>query len=120
MTQQLVVDVRHEDAYTVIAVAGEIDIDSAPELREVLQEVTDAGVDRLIFDLTDVTFVDSVGLGVLVLARKKMLLRQGSVGVVAPTRRVIAIFRISGLDKLFRLRPTLAAVLADEDPAEPA
>lgn len=120
MTQQLVVDVRPEGAYTVIEVAGEIDIDSAPELREVLLEVTDAGADRLVFDLTDVTFVDSVGLGVLVLARKKMRLRQGSVAIVAPTRRLIAIFKISGLDKQFRLRPTLAAVLADEDPAEPA
>ena len=120
MTQELVVEVRQQGAFTVIDVSGEIDIDTAPELREVLLEVTDAGADRLVFDLSRVTFVDSVGLGVLVLARKKMLLRQGSVGIVAPTRRVVAIFKISGLDKLFRLRPTLAAVLADQDPAEPA
>ena len=120
MTQQLTVDVRHEAPFTVIEVAGEIDIDTAPQLREVVVEVTDAGADRLVFDLSGVTFVDSIGLGVFVLARKKMLLRRGTVDIVASTRRVVAIFRIAGLDELFRLRPTLAAVFADEDPAEPA
>lgn len=120
MGQQLVVDVRQDDPFTVIEVGGEIDVDTAAQLREMVIEVADAGADRIVFDLTDVTFVDSVGLGVFVLARKKMLLRRGSVGIVAPTRRVIAIFRISGLDEVFRLRPTLAAVRADEDPAEPA
>lgn len=122
MVQQLTVDVQHDPPFTVIRVEGEIDIDTAPRLREVVAEVTDAGAgtDRLVFDLTDVSFVDSIGLGVFVLARKKMLLRQGSVSIVAPTRRVIAIFRISGLDELFRVRPTLAAVYGDDDPAEPA
>jgi anti-sigma B factor antagonist len=120
MTQQLIVDVRQDDEFTVIEVTGEIDIDTAPQLRDVVAQVTDAGADRLVFDLTHVTFVDSIGLGVFVLARKKMLLRRGSVGIVAPTRRLIAIFKISGLDELFTLRPTLAAVFADEDPAEPA
>ena len=120
MTQHLTVDVRHDVPFTVIAVSGEIDIDTAPELREVVAEVTDAGADRLVFDLSDVTFVDSIGLGVFVLARKKMLLRQGTVDIVASTRRVVAIFTIAGLDDVFALRPTLAAVFADQDPAEPA
>ncbi|MFC5679138.1 STAS domain-containing protein [Aeromicrobium endophyticum] len=120
MTQQLTVDVRQDDPFTVITVSGEIDIDTAPQLREVVAEVADAGADRLVFELSDVGFVDSIGLGVFVLARKKMLLRRGTVDIVASTRRVVAIFRIAGLDELFRLRPTLAAVFADEDPAEPA
>ena len=120
MTQQLTVDVRQDDPFTVITVDGEIDIETAPQLREAVTQVTDAGADRLVFDLSDVAFVDSIGLGVFVLARKKMLLRQGTVDIVAPTRRVVAIFRIAGLDDVFTLRPTLAAVFADQDPAEPA
>jgi anti-sigma B factor antagonist len=120
MTQLLTVDVRQDDPFTVIAVRGEIDIETAPQLREVVTEVTDAGADRLVFDLSEVGFVDSIGLGVFVLARKKMLLRRGTVDIVASTRRVVAIFRIAGLEELFTLRPTLAAVFADEDPAEPA
>lgn len=120
MTQQLMVNVRHDNPHVIIEVAGEIDIDTAHQLREVVTTVTDGAVDRLVFDLSQVTFVDSVGLGVFVLARKKMLLRQGTIGIVAPTRRVVAIFRIAGLDQLFRIRPTLDSVLADDNPAEPA
>jgi anti-sigma B factor antagonist len=120
MAHKMDVDVRHEDPFTVIEVIGEIDIESAPWLREIVTELTDAGADRLVFDLSQVTFVDSIGLGVFILARKKMLLRRRTVGIVASTRRVVAIFRIAGLEQLFRIRPTLAAVLADEDPAEPA
>jgi len=120
MTQQLIVNVRHEEPFTIVEVAGEVDIETAPQLREVVTSVTDEGADRLVFDLSQVTFVDSVGLGVFVLARKKMLLRQGTIGIVAPTRRVVAIFKIAGLDEIFRVRPTLASVIADEDPAEPA
>jgi anti-sigma B factor antagonist len=120
MTQQLTIDVRHDEACTVIEVSGEIDIETAPQLRSVVTEVTDGPVRRLVFDLSRVAFVDSVGLSVFVLARKKMVLRQGLIGIVAPTRRVVAIFKIAGLDELFRVRPTLAAVLADKDPAEPA
>jgi anti-sigma B factor antagonist len=120
MAQRLIVNVRHKDDYALIEVTGEIDIETAPQLRETVTEVTDGPIDRLVFDLSDVSFVDSVGLSVFVLARKKMLLRQGSIGIIAPTRRVMAIFKIAGLDELFRVRPSLAALLADEDPAEPA
>jgi anti-sigma B factor antagonist len=120
MTQQMEVTVRHDEPFTIVEVTGEIDIDSAPRLREVLSTATDEGADRLVFDLSGVTFVDSIGLGVFVLARKKMQLRQGSVDIVASTRRVLAIFKIAGLDEVFRIRPTLSAVLANQDPAEPA
>lgn len=120
MTQQMDVTVRHEDPFTIVEVAGEIDIDSAPRLREVVSTVTDDGADRLVFDLSNVTFVDSIGLGVFVLARKKMQLRRGSLDIVASTRRVLAIFKIAGLEEVFRIRPTLASVTTDQDPAEPA
>lgn len=117
---QLTVEVHEHETHVVIEVVGEIDIDTAPQLRGIVTAVTDAGPAHLVFDLSQVTFVDSVGLGVFVLARKKMLLRQDVVGIVAPTRRVVAIFTIAGLDQLFRIRPTLGAVLTAEDPAEPA
>ncbi|MCD9197451.1 STAS domain-containing protein [Aeromicrobium wangtongii] len=120
MTQQLDVNVRHDHDHVIIDVAGEVDIETAPRLREVVTQVTDDGAERLVFDLSNVTFVDSVGLGVFVLARKKMLLRQGTIGIVAPTRRVVAIFKIAGLDELFRVRPSLTALLAEDNPAEPA
>lgn len=120
MAQGLTVDVREDEPFVIIEVSGEVDIDTAGQLRDAVIEVTDAGADRLVFDLTHVGFVDSVGLGVFVLARKKMKLRRGTVDIVAPTRRIVAIFKIAGLDEIFRIRPSLAAVFAGADPAEPA
>ena len=120
MAEQIGVLVRHEDPFVIIEVTGEIDIDTAPQLRDAVNTAADNGADRLVFDLSGVTFVDSIGLSVFVLARKKMLLRQGSVHVVATTRRVVAIFKIAGLEELFRVRPSLAVVMAEQDPAEPA
>jgi anti-sigma B factor antagonist len=120
MAHRLTIDVRHEDDMVVIVLAGDIDIDTAAQLREVVTQLTDDGAHHLVFDLTAVTFVDSVGLAVFVLARKKLQLRQGHLDIVAPTRRVLAIFKLAGLDQVFRIRRSLAAVLADQDPAEPA
>lgn len=120
MTHHLDVQVRHDEPFAIIEATGEIDVDSAALLREAVTEVTDGGTDRLVFDLTHVTFIDSVGLGVFVLARKKMQLRRGTIDIVAPTRRLIAIFTIARLDTVFRLHPSLASVLAGDDPAEPA
>ena len=120
MAQKFSVDVTHVGDYVVLDVAGEVDIETAPELRERMIEVTDAGADRVVFDLTRVSFVDSVGLAVFVLARKKMQLRRGTVDIVASTRRILAIFKLAGLDQAFRVRPSLAALVAEDEPSEPA
>lgn len=120
MTQDLMVTIRDEDPFVVLDVVGEVDISTAAVLRDAMIEATDTGARKLVFDLSRVTFVDSIGLGVFVLARKKMQLRRGSVDIVASTRRVLAIFKLAGLEQAFRIRPTLEALAAEDDPAEPA
>ncbi|WP_194944533.1 STAS domain-containing protein [Aeromicrobium yanjiei] len=120
MTQDLTVAIRDEHPYVVLDVVGEIDIATASVLRNAMIEATDTGASRLVFDLSRVTFVDSVGLGVFVLARKKMHLRRGTVDIIASTRRVLAIFKLAGLEQAFRIRPTLEDLAAEDDPAEPA
>ncbi|WP_194839980.1 MULTISPECIES: STAS domain-containing protein [Aeromicrobium] len=120
MTQDLTVAIRDEHPYVILDVVGEIDIATASVLRNAMIEATDTGASRLVFDLSRVTFVDSVGLGVFVLARKKMHLRRGTVDIIASTRRVLAIFKLAGLEQAFRIRPTLEALAAEDDPAEPA
>ena len=51
---------------TVVEVAGEIDVQSAPELRDCLHQTIDAGSRQLVLDLRQVEFIDSMGIGVLV------------------------------------------------------
>ncbi len=120
MARKMTVDVRDDELFTIIDVVGEVDIQTSPELVSIVSEVTDGPADHLVFDLAGVTFMDSTGLAALVLARKKMMLRQGSVELIVTTRRVRAILTLAGLDQVFRVHPSIHSVRVGEDPAEPA
>jgi anti-sigma B factor antagonist len=90
----------------VLAVGGEIDVATSPELRRELHQVADRQPSRLVLDLGDVTFIDSSGLGVLVGALKRLREEgRGDVlvleGLQEPVRKV---FDITGLTELFAIR----------------
>jgi anti-anti-sigma factor len=65
------VDVRGDDRATVLAVSGELDLASSAELEEALHNVNHAGAELLILDLSELEFMDSTGLGVLVKANQR-------------------------------------------------
>lgn len=69
-TPMLVV-VRDEPEITIVAVAGEIDLLTAPQLAATLDPILAADTERIAIDLTDVTFIDSAGVHVLVNARNR-------------------------------------------------
>ena len=73
ITEQPIDAERH-----VLAVRGEIDLFTAPELKQVLAEAIEAGRTRIIVDLTETTFLDSTALGVLIGAVKRLRSRHGS------------------------------------------
>lgn len=83
---------------TVLAVTGELDIATAPTFRSQLNEILDRGQRRLVIDMTQVSFVDSVALAVL-LAAVRRLGDEGRIGfVVAPDSYGMLIFEASGMD----------------------
>ena len=100
--------------YTVVEVGGEIDMASASELRDCLHQAIDAGSRQLVVDLHQADFIDSMGLGVLVGARRR-LFRDGhhdrGIHVVAASGLVARVLRISGLDSVFPLHASLADAL---------
>ena len=63
--------VRREGDTVVLAASGDFDLATAPHLRERLQDLLAGGAQRVVVDLRDVAFVDSIGLGVLVSALKR-------------------------------------------------
>lgn len=85
----------------VVAVGGEIDVYTAPKLRDRLIELINAGHYDLIVNLEGVDFLDSTGLGVLVGALKRVRSHQGSLRLVCTQERLLKIFRITGLAKVF-------------------
>jgi anti-sigma B factor antagonist len=99
------------DGWTLITVAGELDIYTAPNLSEAISELVQGGAYHLVIDLTSVEFLDSTGLGVMVAGLKKVRAHDGSLRLVCNQHRLLKTFRITGLSKVFDIRATLEAAL---------
>jgi anti-sigma B factor antagonist len=97
---------------TVVYVGGEIDVYTAPMLREHLDEHISEGRHHLVVDLQDVPFMDSTGLGVLVGRLKLVRVHDGSLSLVCSSERILKVFSITGLDKVFQIFASLDDALA--------
>jgi anti-sigma B factor antagonist len=98
--------------HTVLEVGGEVDVYTAPRLRERLVELVELGSRHVVVDLSRVEFLDSTGLGVLVGALKRLRAVNGTFGLVCPHERLLKIFRITALDRVFALYDTVEAATA--------
>ena len=110
---ELSVVTRREGVHTVIGVTGEIDVYTAPTLRERLNEVVADGQHHLVVDMSGVDFLDSTGLGVLVGGLKRVRSQNGSLQLVCDQEKILKVFRITGLTKVFPIHPTLDRALAE-------
>ncbi|GAA4122292.1 anti-sigma factor antagonist BldG [Nocardioides fonticola] len=108
----LTLTTRETDGRTIVSVGGEIDVYTAPKLRDKITELVGAGVYDLIIDMEAVEFLDSTGLGVLVGGLKKVRANQGSLQLVCTQDRLLKIFRITGLAKVFVIHDSVEAALA--------
>jgi anti-sigma B factor antagonist len=105
---------RAERGRTVVEVTGEIDVYTAPKLREQLAELVDAGRHDIVVDMQGVEFLDSTGLGVLVGGLKRVKQHDGSMNLVCTQERILKIFRITGLTKVFPIHDSVAAAVASD------
>jgi anti-sigma B factor antagonist len=103
---------REEGDRTVVQVTGEVDVYTAPKLREQLVSLVDAGRYHIIVDLDAVEFLDSTGLGVLVGGLKRVRTHDGSLRLVCSQERILKIFRITGLTKVFPIHDSVEDALA--------
>lgn len=97
---------------TVVHVSGEIDVYTAPVLREHLDEHISGGRHHLVVDLGGVTFMASTGLGVLVGRLKLVRAANGTLRLVCASERILSVFSITGLDKVFQIFPSVDDALA--------
>jgi anti-sigma B factor antagonist len=110
---ELSVTSRQEGPRTVISVRGEIDVYTAPSLRERLNELVAAGHYDLVVDMEKVEFLDSTGLGVLVGGLKRVRSYDGTLRLVCSQEKILKVFRITGLTKVFPIHATLQEALDD-------
>jgi anti-sigma B factor antagonist len=89
--------------YTVLSVKGEVDVYTAPRLREKLVELVSEGHRKVVVDLEEVDFLDSTGLGVLVGGLKRLRSHGGDLMLVSTQGRILKVFEITGLTGVFRI-----------------
>ena len=105
----------------VVSVRGEIDLFTAPELKQKLTDAIEGGKSRIVVDLTDTTFLDSTALGVLIGAVKRLRSRDGALVIVNVDQNIAKTFEITGLDQIFTILGTRSdAIAALDDAASPS
>jgi anti-sigma B factor antagonist len=99
------------EGWTIVAASGEIDVATAPGLRERLVSLIADGAHRVVVDLEDVDFIDSTGLGVLVGGLKRLRSHDGDLLLVCTQSRILKVFEITGLTKVFSIHDTVDAAV---------
>ncbi|PZG89665.1 anti-anti-sigma factor [Streptomyces sp. NTH33] len=107
--------------WSVLRVAGELDLVTSPVLRQRVHEAVAQGRHHLVLDLSDVFFCDSSGVGVLIAARRLIRSCQGGLRLILPARGAVdgshvnRVLGALGVRRLFDVYPDLAAAV-DEEP----
>lgn len=98
----------------VLSLTGEVDVYTAPALRERLLEANETACGVVIVDMTAVEFIDSSGLGVLVSGLKRVRERGAEMKIITERESILKIFQITGLDRVFLICPTLSDAMEPE------
>jgi len=109
--------VRSQGGYTIVAVSGEIDISSAPVVRERLIGLPRPQASRVIIDLSGVTFCDASGLAVLVGASRRAGLLGGVLRLAAPAPMMATVLRLTGLHSRFEIFATVSEAISSSSSA---
>lgn len=104
---QLTIDKTTKDSFSVLAVSGEVDVHSAPQLHEAILDEIAEGNTNIALDFTNVSFLDSSGLRVLIIAHNALEAADGAFALVAPSERILKVFRATSLHKRLRIESTL-------------
>jgi anti-anti-sigma factor len=106
------VSVTQLEGMPVIRVDGELDLSNVSEIRSVVAEQCELRPSVLIFDLRELTYMDSSGLGVLVGAKRRLASNEGEVMIITQQNAVLKALSLSGLDRIIRVFPTGPELLA--------
>lgn len=110
----LAVEIRREQARTIVVVRGELDLATVPQFRSASIEAASAGPAQVVVDLTAVDFVDSVGVGALLGLRRRALAAGGSLTIVCDEPRVRQVLDLTGISTVV---PVLERL---DEPVRPA
>jgi anti-sigma B factor antagonist len=90
-----------DNGVPVVKLEGEVDVYTAPQLKQKMIGLLEAGANQVVVDLAKVEYFDSTALGVLIGGLKRIRERDGNLALVCPSPRIRRVFEITGLDKVF-------------------
>ncbi|HEY3418393.1 MAG TPA: STAS domain-containing protein [Armatimonadota bacterium] len=94
------------DVIPVLRLAGELDLRNVPEVRRAIRGLIEEGQVNFLVNLTDLDFIDSSGLGVLVGGLARVREKQGEIKLVCANRRILRVFEMTRLTQLFEIYET--------------
>lgn len=107
-----VVDRTIKPGYTVLELSGEVDVLSAPKLKETIIEHITNKAQLIIVDLTEVEYLDSTGLGTLIGSLKRTREAKTRLSIVGMNARLRRLFDITGIDKIFLIYDSVEQAVA--------
>ena len=96
----------------MLDIVGEVDLYTAPALRDRIASLIDGGVRRLVVNLEEVGFLDSSGLGVLIGALRRLKEHDGVLRLVCNEGSTLKVLTVTGLDKVFQIHTDLGSATA--------
>lgn len=94
-----------EQGRRVVSPRGEIDVATYRQLREVINELLTVGHVHVVVDLSETAFLDSTALGALIGARRRAHALKGSFAIRCDNPKILQVFRMTGLDRVFVMEP---------------
>ena len=90
----------------LVSVSGELDLYASDAVKRGIHEADAVGADTVVVDLSEISFIDSTALGVLVGGVKRLRPNGGRLSIVSSDRNITKIFEITGLDRVFTIYPS--------------
>ncbi len=103
--------VEHAESYSLVSVRGEIDLHSAPKVQHAVERGAN-GVEAVVVDMKDITFMDSTALSMFMRAKDELRERGISLRLAAPSEAVERLFGVTGFGEYFDVFPSREAAIA--------
>lgn len=110
------IETAQREGWDIISVEGEVDIRTAPQLREHISRILSEGSLHLLLDLDNVEFVDSTALSVMVGAHKQLARNGGGLVLVCTRESVLRVLAVTGLSRVFTVHDSIESVLESREP----
>lgn len=102
---------RTEGRAAIIAVRGELDLATSPELEAQLRKVWDSGNEQLVIDLRELEFMDSTGLSIIVMAHQRLSDEGRQLSIVRGSQQVQRLLDLTGVSERLQLVDTPEEIL---------